>query len=167
MKTFYIALTVLVFLIAQAVLAHRIAWGPIEPDFIILITIFLALYRGGVQGALFGFAIGLLQDLGNPEMLGLNAMTKSILGYLIGRAGEKTFPESALFLFALFFSAAIGHDILYLAFYQWPHIGSALLTIVSVALPSAVYTAALGVAGDKLVSAFGAKAVTTFGKERH
>jgi len=165
LKTFYLVLTVLVFLLLQAVLADRIAIGPVAPDFVILVVLFFALYRGSVRGALFGFVVGFLEDLGNPDYLGLNALVKSVMGFLVGGAGRKTFPDNAFLLFALFAIAAFGHDVVYLFVYHWPHVGSALLRVFTEALPCALYTALIGALVDRVAAMFGARVVTPSGKE--
>jgi rod shape-determining protein MreD len=163
-RSFYLVLAILLCLLLQATLAPRIAFGQIAPDFVILAVLVFALYRGAVYGAILGFAVGFLQDLGTPEMLGLNALTKTLLGFTIGRVGAKTFPENALFLFGLFVASALCHDIVYLVIFKWPHMGSALLMILVAAIPSALYTALFGVGIDHLATRFGAKAVA-FGKK--
>jgi rod shape-determining protein MreD len=165
MKTFYLIVVVLLFLLMQATLATRIAFGAIAPDFVLLIVVFFALYRGAIPGALMGFSIGFLQDLGNPDLLGLNTMLHSILGYLIGRAASKTFADNIILFFALFFAAAFGRDIVYLFIYRWPSVGGAFVDVFLLALPSALYTALVAVIMDKLVATFGAKVVTSLGKE--
>lgn len=166
MRWFYIILAILVFLLMQAVVADRIAWGPVAPDFLVLVVAFFALFKGTVPGAFFGFVIGLLQDLSNPGYLGLNALTKSILGFTVGKAGSKTFPENAPFLFALFMVVSFGHDVLYLVFYHWPHLGSAFAVAFAAALPSAAYTAIFGVVVHKFLSLAKPKVMESFGKER-
>lgn len=165
MRTFYLILIVLLFLLAQVVLAPRIRIGSASPDFVILIVVFFSLYRGPIRGAIFGFVIGLLQDLGNPEMLGLNAMIKAALGFLLGHAGTKTVSDNVLFLAGLFFAAVFGHDIVYLLLYHWPRVGGALGMIFTQALPAAVYTTIFGVIADVLMGLLGAKAVTHLGKQ--
>jgi rod shape-determining protein MreD len=166
MRWFYIILAILVFLLMQVVLADRIAFGPISPDFMVLVVAFFALYRGAVQAAIFGFAIGFLQDLSNPELLGLNALTKSILGFTIGKIGTKTVPDNVPFLFVLFMSVTFGHDIIYLVFYHWPRVGSSLAAIFTTALPSAAYTALFGVLVHKLLAFAGPEVAESVGKER-
>ena len=84
----------------------------------------------------------------------------------MGHAGTKTFPDNFLFLGGLFFAAAFGHDVVYQVLFRWPNIGGAIVSIFAVALPSAFYTSILGVVADSIMSLFGAKVVTTFGKER-
>jgi len=166
MRWFYIILAILVFLLMQVVLADRIALGPISPDFMVLVVAFFALYRGAVQAAIFGFAIGFLQDLSNPELLGLNALTKSILGFTVGKIGTKTVPDNIPFLFVLFMSVTFGHDIIYLLFYHWPRVGSSLAAIFGTALPSAAYTALFGVLVHKLLAFAGPEVAESVGKER-
>jgi rod shape-determining protein MreD len=165
MRLFYLILAILVFLLMQAVVAERIALGPVSPDFLALVVAIFALYRGPVRGSIFGFVIGFLQDLLNPGYLGLYALSKSVLGFAVGKAGTKTFPENILFLFILFMAAVFGHDVVYLLFYHWPRIGTALAAIFTVALPSAAYTALFGVLVHKLLAMAGPKVVRTIGKE--
>lgn len=165
MRSFHLVLTVLLFLLMQLVVADRIAIGPVAPDFLILVVIFFALYRGTIGGSVFGFFVGLLQDLANPDLLGLNALTKSILGFVMGKVGSKTFPENTAFLFAVFMAVSFGHDVVYLVFYHWPRVGNAFGAIFSTALPSAAYTALFGVLIHRLVLLANPKVVESFGKE--
>lgn len=165
MRAFYLLLTLLVFLLLQTVLAPRIAIGPVAPDFVILIVLFFALYRGSVRGAVFGFLVGFLEDLGNPEYLGLNALVKSVTGFMVGEVARKTFPDNAFLLFVLFATAVTGHDIVYLFVYHWPRVGSAFLRIFTEAIPSALYTALIGTVVDRVAAMFGAKVVAPNGKE--
>ncbi len=165
MKLFYLILAVLVFLFLQLVVVDRITIGQIAPDFLILVVAFFALHRRAVQGSIFGFVIGLLQDLSNPAFLGLNALTKAILGYTVGKAGSKTFPENSLFLFILFMLVSFGHDFVYLMIYHWPNMGGALVALFTTALPSAAYTALFGLLTHKLLSVAGPKVVGSIGKE--
>ena len=152
-------LAMLACLLLQVTLAPKISFGQIAPDFVILVVVVFALYRGAIPVAILVFAVGFLQDLGNPEMLGLNALTKTLLGFAIGRVGAKTFSENSLFLFGLLAAGALSHDIVYLAFFKWPHLGTALGMVFVAALPSAIYTAVFGVGIDQLATRSGAKAV--------
>lgn len=117
------------------------------------------------MGSLFGFVVGLIVDLGNPGSLGLNALTKSMLGYAAGRLGAATSP-GVLVLFIVFFVAAFAHDLVYLIVFMWPRVGSAFATLFTVALPSALYTALAGIVVERLLALLGAKVVTRLGQER-
>jgi rod shape-determining protein MreD len=165
MKWFYLILALLLFLLLQLVVADRISIGRVTPDFLVLIVIFFALHRRAIRGGIFGFVVGLLQDLANPAYLGLNALTKSLLGFFVGKAGAKTFPEGTLFLFVLFMFVSFGHDFVYLVFYHWPNMSGALVDMFTLALPSAAYTALFGLLIHKLLSIAGHKVVESIGKE--
>lgn len=165
MKTFYLMLLVLILMLMQSIAADRISFGEIAPDFLLLVVLFYSLHRGAVKGAFFGFILGLAQDLGNPTFLGLNALLKSITGYLMGRAGQKMFPENVILLFALIASFVFGHDIVYLIFFKWPDLGSAFVVVFGVALPSAAYTGVVGVAANQIIRLLGARVVRSRGKE--
>ena len=156
---------ILVYLALQASVAPRIAIGPVAPDFVVICVVLFGLQRGPIAGSLFGFVVGLIVDLGNPGFLGLNGLTKSVLGYGAGRLGTATSP-GVLVLFLVFFAAAFAHDVLYLLVFMWPHVGGAFVTMVTTALPSALYTAVAGIVVERLLAMLGAKVVTSLGQER-
>jgi rod shape-determining protein MreD len=165
MKYLAPVLTIVVFLGLQSTVAERIAIGSVAPDFVVVCVILFGLQRGPTQGALFGFAVGLLVDLGNPSYLGLNALTKTLVGYIGGRLRSAASP-GALVLALVFFLAALVHDVVYFFVYLWPRVGSAVVSILTNGLPSALYTALTGILVERILALLGAKVVTTLGKER-
>ncbi len=156
---------ILVYLALQASVAGRIAIGSVAPDFVVVCVVLFGLQRGPIGGSLFGFVVGLIVDLGNPGFLGLNALAKSVLGYGAGRLGAATSP-GVLVLFIVFFVAAFAHDMLYLIVFMWPRVGNAFLTMLTVALPSALYTAVAGIVVERLLALVGARVVTSLGQTR-
>jgi rod shape-determining protein MreD len=156
---------IVVYLILQAAVARHIAIGQVAPDFVVVCVVLFGLQRGAIMGSLFGFVVGLIVDLGNPGYLGVNALTKSVLGYGSGRLGAATSP-GVLVLFIVFFVAAFAHDLIYLVLFMWPHMGSAFVTLFTVALPSALYTALAGIVVERLLALLGAKVVTSLGQTR-
>lgn len=158
-------LGILVYLALQATVAHRIAIGSVEPDFIVVCVVLFGLQRGPIGGSLFGFLVGLVVDLGNPGFLGVNALAKTVLGYGAGRLGAATSPGATV-LFIVFFAASFAHDVIYLLVFMWPHIGGAFVTLFTVGLGSALYTAVAGIVVERLLALLGAKVVTSLGQER-
>ena len=158
-------LTIVVFLGLQSTVAGKLAIGPVAPDFIVVCVILFGLQRGPIQGSLFGFLTGFLVDLGNPSFLGLNALTKCLVGYAGGRLGATASPGTVVLVFVIFLTA-FGHDVVYFLVYQWPRVDSALLSIITNALPSAVYTALAGIVVERALALLGAKVVTGVGKAR-
>lgn len=157
MRTFYLVVTVLGFLLLQAVVAPRLAIGRVQPDFVVLIIVFLALMRGPVVGSIAGFIIGFSQDLGNADLLGINALVGSVAGFAVGQVGARTFPDNLIFKLGLFFFVAWMKDGLYLLVYHWPRIGTSLGETFAVALPSAVFTAVAGVVADRVIARIGSE----------
>jgi rod shape-determining protein MreD len=58
-------------------------WG-VVPDLPIVLVVLLALRRGPEVGCVTGFALGLAQDVVAGGPLGLQALTKSVIGFVAG-----------------------------------------------------------------------------------
>jgi rod shape-determining protein MreD len=150
----------------QAVFSDALTFGQIGPDFPLLIVAYFAIFRGAIAGSIFGFVAGLFQDLFNPSFLGLNALTKTLVGFALGRAGAQTERDHPIFLLALFGVSALAHDFVYLLFYTQLRLGEFFVTLLTVALPSAVYTAVVGIAVHVGVAFFLTEVVRNLGKTR-
>lgn len=147
-------------------LAPKLAIGEIAPDFTLLLVAYFAINRPPIHGAVAGFLVGLLQDLFNPELLGVNALAKSITGYGLSVAAAKAEPESHIFLGGLLLASALAHDFIYLLVFSGLNLWKLLILWVTVALPSAVYTAIVGVIIHIVSVYLGNRVVQTFGKAR-
>lgn len=166
MKGLGVGVVLVVFFLLQAVLSDALTFGKIGPDFPLLIVAYFAIFRGSIAGSIFGFVVGLLQDLFNPSSLGLNALTKTLVGFALGRAGAQTERDHPVFLLALFGVSALAHDIVYLLFYTQFRVGEFFVTLLTVALPSAAYTAVAGIIVHAGVAFFLTEVVRSLGKTR-
>jgi rod shape-determining protein MreD len=162
----YVGAVLVVFFLSHVLLSGALTFGRIGPDFILLIVSYFAVFNGALGGSLFGFFVGLFQDLFNPGFLGLNALTKSLVGYGLGRAGAQTERENPLFLLALFGVVAIAHDFIYLLFFTQLHLGRFFIMWVTVSLPSAIYTAVVGALVHTVVTYSMTEVVRYLGKTR-
>lgn len=63
-------------------------WG-LSVDYPFLVVFWIALRRGRSPGALYGFLIGLLRDLGNYSVLGGSALAYTVIGFAVGDLREK------------------------------------------------------------------------------
>lgn len=63
----------------------------IKPDFFLILAVIFGLSRGKRQGEIFGFLTGLLQDSLSSGYFGVNALSKTIAGYLAGRWRKQFF----------------------------------------------------------------------------
>ena len=64
------------------------------PDFLLLLTVFNAMFRGAFHGGLAGFIIGLAEDLFFGRFIGLNALAKCVVGILSGSLSKSIFKEN-------------------------------------------------------------------------
>ena len=70
-----------------------LSYHGISPDFMLLLTTSYAFLRGREQGALMGFATGMLQDLATGTFLGMNTFTHLLVGHLCGCFANRVFKE--------------------------------------------------------------------------
>jgi len=82
-----IALTVFGGGVAQATVVPALRIGDIAPDLPLIVVVLLALRRGPEFGCLAGFAAGLLQDAAGGGLIGIQALTKAMIGFAIGAVG--------------------------------------------------------------------------------
>ncbi len=79
----YISIIFVTFLF-QSWSSEFFSLGTIDPDFCIIVLIYIAIRDGGVTGTLFGFIIGLIIDLssGTNQFFGLTPLIYTTTGYL-------------------------------------------------------------------------------------
>ena len=111
----------------------------IKPDLLIVALSFIALRSGSVVGAYMGLGVGILQDIYQPADLGVNALTKSILGAGLGYSHSRMVADSIQVQVALVFGAVICHDLIY-----YVAAGADLPFEMRVILGRAVYTGLAG-----------------------
>ena len=69
-----------------------LAWT--APDFLILLVVFNAMFRGPLRGGVAGFIIGLVEDLFFGRFIGLNALAKCVAGVATGYLTKSIFKEN-------------------------------------------------------------------------
>lgn len=134
------AMVLLVVLILQGTVAHRIAIAGVRPDLLVAFVVYFAWMRGPVSGVAGGFSVGLLQDLDAPGPLGLNAFAKTIVGFLVAKAGFRVHRSNVGVRFFFFLFAMLVHDVIYFGVYTAGDFGAFMRQFVFVGIPSALYT---------------------------
>ena len=84
-----LALTVFGGGVAHATLAPALRVAGVTPDIPLIVVVLLALRRGAEFGCVAGFAAGLLQDAAGGGLIGVQALTKAVIGFAIGAAGSR------------------------------------------------------------------------------
>ena len=81
----YFIITVLAF-VFQAWTSEFFSLGTIDPDFCIIVLLYISIKDGGLIGILFGFFIGLFIDLasGSNQFFGLTPLIYTSTGYFSG-----------------------------------------------------------------------------------
>lgn len=75
------------FLLQTTVVPHLKLLG-VQPDIILILVVTLSLERGPIIGSTSGFVGGLLKDLVLLQTLGLDALSKTLVGFFVGRISE-------------------------------------------------------------------------------
>ncbi len=137
-----ISLILLLFLVTlQATSLNRLRILGIKPDLLLILVIFIGLYKGPISGAWYGFLAGILLDIFSSSPLGTNAISKTVLGSLAGMAAPFLYLEAplipGLLLFLGMFLEGILLFILLSSFYLAPPFSYSFLYII---LPASLYT---------------------------
>jgi rod shape-determining protein MreD len=134
-KPFLLVLSVFIF---QTVFSDLIAIKGRKPDFLLITLIFLSFGYGNVIGTTSGFFIGLLQDVIETQFIGINALTKSIIGFVAGYfiTKQKQKPEFGL----IFFFCAFLHDVIFYYIFTYNTEIKFFNVIMLYALPNTLYS---------------------------
>jgi rod shape-determining protein MreD len=84
-----LALVLLAAVALQTVLSARLTVLGVTPDFFVILVVLVALDRGSLTGAVFGFAAGLVADIVFLDPLGWRAFIFLLAGYAVGRYSEE------------------------------------------------------------------------------
>jgi rod shape-determining protein MreD len=104
---------ILAAIILQSTLAEFVAdLAGAKPDLILLLAVSSGLYRGKMAGLGYGWVLGLIQDGLSGSLLGQNALSKALIGFVAGvlhrNLGNITFVAQLLMVvLATVFNAAI------------------------------------------------------------
>ena len=154
MKSVRDGMVLLVALVLQSTVLYRIEIAGARPDLLVAYVVYLAWMRGPVVGTIAGFTVGLVQDLDASVPLGLNALAKSLIGFMVAKAGFRVHRSNAGVRFAFFFVAMLVHDVIYYAVASEGDPGAFAKQMVLVAVPSALYTGVVVVILLAIVEAF-------------
>ncbi|MEN6348573.1 MAG: rod shape-determining protein MreD [Syntrophomonas sp.] len=83
-------------LFLQSTLFSAYSIKGIIPDLVLVFVVFFAIFNGTRKGTIYGFACGLLEDLYVGRFIGINALSKAITAYIIGRLQGNVFKENLM-----------------------------------------------------------------------
>ena len=136
---------IVVALVIQLTLINSVAILGLKPDLIMVVVVVFSLLKGEKEGAISGFASGLLQDIFSTSLLGINALAKTVIGFTCGILKEKIFHEHILFIIPVItFIASFMQSIL--IFWLLRAFGieyNLTWSLKQIALPEALYSSLL------------------------
>ncbi len=111
-KTVIFIFLVILVLILQGVLIGRIQlrWG--RPDLPLILLVFWAWHSNWKQGLIAGFVIGLLVDILFFPLLGLNAFSLALVGFLVAEIRERVYQDNVIFFILLIGAATVLNGII-------------------------------------------------------
>jgi rod shape-determining protein MreD len=138
----------LILLLVQLNLGY-VAVEHITPDLLVILTVFIAVREGQFAGEIAGFLLGLLFDLISSDIIGTNALSKMLAGFIAGYFFNKTLSiqdsiGSFRFLGIVALSA-LAHNIVYFFFYVQPTDLSFAKFFLRNGIAASLYTAVVSV----------------------
>lgn len=127
MKTFISSAVALIaiLLVETAILSN---WYilPIVPDLLMIMVLYIAYTNGSMLGQTTGFFSGIILDFSSASPLGLNALVRTIMGFVFGKLHQNIRVTGLFIPMIIGFLATI--------------LKAMLFTLVSFFYPSGVYT---------------------------
>ncbi|MFH1061774.1 MAG: rod shape-determining protein MreD [Candidatus Omnitrophota bacterium] len=127
-------------LVFQSTLVYSLALGAVKPDFVILLVIFFALYKGAKPGMFYGLVLGLFVDALSGGIIGVNSFVFGCIGFICGLLKERVYINHFLTKFLVGFSACLFYSIVYyilaVQFFQLP----SFFANLDIVLGTIVYT---------------------------
>jgi rod shape-determining protein MreD len=78
------ALLVVIAVALQVLVVSRVSVLGVTADLFLIFTVVVAISRGSMWGAIFGFLAGLVADIAFMEILGLRSLIYVLTGYVVG-----------------------------------------------------------------------------------
>jgi len=77
-------LLLVIAVVLQVMVTSRITVLGVTADLFVILTVIMAVSRGSLTGAIFGFVAGLFADVAFMQPLGIHALIYLLVGYLVG-----------------------------------------------------------------------------------
>jgi len=144
MNYFFLGIIYLVLLLLQLSLSNLLSIYGIKPDFILIFVVYISLRYGRLWGCISGFFMGFIQDSFLAIFIGLNALCKAFVGFLVSIIPWRITGTSSTDGLVILFFAALIHDFLYNWIYSFGSGSGILFVLLRYALPGAIYTTLIG-----------------------
>ena len=141
--------------VGDTLLGPLIAVRGVAPDFSIIALVVLALAAGPAPATVGGFVLGLVQDLSNPSLLGLQALCKSGLGFGLGSLRGRLVYGVPLVEGLVVAVSVLSHDFLFLLVQSTLADEQFLMPLITRSIPVALYSGLVGIAVMRMAEILG------------
>ncbi|MCL1843748.1 MAG: rod shape-determining protein MreD [Defluviitaleaceae bacterium] len=146
MRTVVLFILILVNFTLQSVLFPNFAIMGVTPDTALILIICYAILRGEIEGAIFGFVAGLVQDILFGPVIGVFALLGFLTGYICGKPFRDYFKNNYFLPFVVVVVVGLIYQfVLYVGtvlFFGRLDIWLYMRTII---IPKTIYTASLSI----------------------
>lgn len=101
-------------IVLQSTILHHVQVGGVTPDLILVLVVFHSIFQGPKRGAIFGFALGLMEDIMLGRFIGMNALAKGMTSLLVGGLAQRAFRENILVPIFTLFLGTLFNELIYL-----------------------------------------------------
>lgn len=150
MKAARIGLALAAALALQTTLVPLLANG-VAVDLVLVVVITVAMTSGPVAGLWTGTVGGLLQDALSGGVVGVGGLSKTVIGYVVGRLGSQFEVGRVWQQLVVFFFGSLVHAGCFVGIYSLLS-EDAMLSSYVAALTQAVVNAVVGVGGGLLLA---------------
>lgn len=93
---FCLLLLVATFVFQTTLAEYGTLYLGVKPDLVLLVVIYIGISRGRRTGITLGFIMGIFQDALSGTPLGMNGLSKGLIGFIVGDIRQKLASRSVL-----------------------------------------------------------------------
>jgi len=116
----YYVIAALLLSVINILVLDFIAVGTFTPDFMLILCVWIALTEGQFVGIFAAFLCGLLFDIVSHDVIGTNALAKTVVGFVAGwfyRENKANVIIGSYRFIIIVFICALVHNLIYSFFY--------------------------------------------------
>jgi len=146
MRISVMAAVILVNYILQTSVWPGIAILGVIPETALVLIVSYGILRGEIEGAIFGFSAGFLQDIFSGGPLGMFALIGFIIGYASGKPFRDFFKDNYFLPFFIVLAAVLAQQfVIYVSSFMFLGYLNLSLFARTIILPTTIYTIALSI----------------------
>ncbi len=120
--------------------------GNIKPNIILLYVIYISLNTNIIVAQTIGFFAGIIEDILSQSLIGINALSKTLLAFFLNHFKTRIYTEKALsVIIVVFFTSILIRLFYFLLIFIFVNKVNFYHSILKIVIPEAVYNAAVSV----------------------